>query len=681
MKLPSLFPKIRLHLALTYRGQTVRLCETDTLTVTRLLLGRAGADWELPAEDTLVSHRHAELFLRRGRWYIRDLSSRNGVWLFGERITGEHPLAPGEVYVLGECRLAVSLPGPRTKSVTVDTCHRLQRLGGPHAGERIPLECFPAVIGTGPDCAVRLTDALASRRHAELLEQAPEEGAAQGIFLRDLGSTNGTTVNGVPQKSEMNARLLSDGDTLVFASEAFRFLDRAVRHEDPKAGFRRTGIIAGIFVLTLGAFALLRFFVWKDASSWLNQAETLGNACRFAEAAEALEKARHARGAEALADELEACAGRLDRWARQSKAWHAYASSWAAAVSETVPQVSAAVPEGEVQDWPGALGKARLAAHELERLSLADRTLRRLLRQQTPLSDADLVTLRSLPDLRLNVEALKAVGLNKGKVWLAAFRRSAQSASDAAAALLMLRETPPAELPKQIGTLAGTEPLSGALAAEAGRWRSLSVWVDGTLAAMPDRLNEALSGTEAALPVPPDLPESKSPLYVSFREALGERLRSASVLGKILRPVTQVWRGAAEDPAQARGRAEEIARAWLAPGSAKTPLLAFFAAPEADARRLLADWQMCRARAKALLDAVESIDGALAFIETQAPDSETARKIRQAASFLADADILRGELLAQPGAEARLTAFLLFPEICDVAARADFWTLRQGEQP
>lgn len=681
MKLPSLFPKRDLLLTLTYQGQTIQTCETRTLGVARLTLGRLGADWVLPAEDTLVSHRHAELFLRRGSWHIRDLSSRNGVWLFGERITEEHPLHPGEVYRLGECRLSVSPPGPRTESVRENSYHQLQRLSGPHAGERLPLTAFPVTIGTGEDCTLRLSDALASRHHAELLEQMPEEGSAPGIFLRDLGSTNGTTVNGVPQKPEMNARLLSDGDTLAFASEAFRFLDRAMPHEDPKAGFRRGGILAGIFVLTVGVFVLLRLFVWKDAATWLAQAESLGNACRFAEASEALEKARHARGADRFAEALEVCAGRLDRWARQAQTWRVYAAAWAAAKPDAVPHIEAAAPKGEVSDWPSALSNAHLAAQELERLALADRTLHRLLRQQTPLSDADLATLRSLPTLHLNVAALKTVGLSQGETWLSAFRRTAQPASEASAALLKLRVTPPASLPKHIHAADRIEALGGALAAEATRWRRMAAWVKASQAAMPERLASALSGMETDLVAPPDLPEAQLPPYVAFREEQERRLQSARILGKTLHPVAQAWRGGTVTLAAARTQAEGFAHAWLEPGAAQVPLLTFFAAPEAEARRLLPEWQTSRARAKALLDAVEGFKGALAFIEAQAPESETAQKIHQAATFIAEAEILRGELLGQSTQEARLTAFLLFPETCDTAARANFHAAQKRGSP
>jgi pSer/pThr/pTyr-binding forkhead associated (FHA) protein len=64
----------------------------------------------------------------------------------------------------------------------------------------------PLVVGRATDCAVVLDSNRASRRHCEV---APD---GEGCALRDLGSSNGTRVNGV----EVGAgpRPLHDGDVL-----------------------------------------------------------------------------------------------------------------------------------------------------------------------------------------------------------------------------------------------------------------------------------------------------------------------------------------------------------------------------------------------------------------------------------------------------------------------------------
>ena len=58
-------------------------------------------------------------------------------------------------------------------------------------------------IGRLPECDITLNDANVSRRHAQLRRTATL------VYLIDLGSTNGTLVNGVAVRQH----LLSPGDT------------------------------------------------------------------------------------------------------------------------------------------------------------------------------------------------------------------------------------------------------------------------------------------------------------------------------------------------------------------------------------------------------------------------------------------------------------------------------------
>jgi hypothetical protein len=57
-------------------------------------------------------------------------------------------------------------------------------------GKALPITAAPLVIGRLPECAVVLGDTNISRRHAQV---AMDDGA---VVVSDLGSTNGTFVNG-----------------------------------------------------------------------------------------------------------------------------------------------------------------------------------------------------------------------------------------------------------------------------------------------------------------------------------------------------------------------------------------------------------------------------------------------------------------------------------------------------
>ncbi|HEU4642051.1 MAG TPA: trypsin-like peptidase domain-containing protein [Gemmatimonadaceae bacterium] len=55
-----------------------------------------------PERDLDVSARHAEIVARDGAWVLRDVGSRNGTWVNGARLAGEHALRAGDVVAFGE---------------------------------------------------------------------------------------------------------------------------------------------------------------------------------------------------------------------------------------------------------------------------------------------------------------------------------------------------------------------------------------------------------------------------------------------------------------------------------------------------------------------------------------------------------------------------------------------------
>jgi hypothetical protein len=80
-------------------------------------------------------------------------------------------------------------------------------------GQRIALTGAEATIGRLPDCEVPLSDPKASRHHAQV-RRGPD-----GYRLVDLGSTNGTTLNG----ATVTDHLLRDGDTIGVGNTSIRF--------------------------------------------------------------------------------------------------------------------------------------------------------------------------------------------------------------------------------------------------------------------------------------------------------------------------------------------------------------------------------------------------------------------------------------------------------------------------
>jgi hypothetical protein len=80
-------------------------------------------------------------------------------------------------------------------------------------GRRVPLGEEAASIGRLAECTVTLADPRASRRHAEI------RPSGEGFVVVDLGSMNGTLVNGVPVREHV----LRDGDEISVGATAMRF--------------------------------------------------------------------------------------------------------------------------------------------------------------------------------------------------------------------------------------------------------------------------------------------------------------------------------------------------------------------------------------------------------------------------------------------------------------------------
>ena len=81
-------------------------------------------------------------------------------------------------------------------------------------GQRVVLGDFIVTVGRMPECTITLNDANVSRNHAEI---RPSDS---GFVVIDLGSTNGTKVNG----QRVVERELHDGDTVTFGATTLTYV-------------------------------------------------------------------------------------------------------------------------------------------------------------------------------------------------------------------------------------------------------------------------------------------------------------------------------------------------------------------------------------------------------------------------------------------------------------------------
>jgi hypothetical protein len=134
--------------------------------------------------------------------YVREHAREEGYVLVGPvdvRFEIDEDLGTGEFLVASD--MVEGEGGPAGSLLTPD-------------GSRVQIALDPVTIGRHPDCDVVLNDQEVSRQHAEVRR---DEG---GFLLVDLGSLNGTKVNGAGVKAP---RPLEDGDTITIGAHTIRF--------------------------------------------------------------------------------------------------------------------------------------------------------------------------------------------------------------------------------------------------------------------------------------------------------------------------------------------------------------------------------------------------------------------------------------------------------------------------
>jgi len=177
----------------------------DIVLGARLVVGRVeGVD--LVLDDKGISRRHCEFEQKGDGWLVRDLGSSNGTLVNGDKVT-EKALAAGDRVRLGGITLTFS---PN------DADFVLRFTSGEHAGRDVPLSGARTTLGRRPDNTVAFADVKVSGVHLEVARDG------DGWVLRDLGSTNGTFLDGKKVTTEV---ALSHGDHVKVGVSDFQFVD------------------------------------------------------------------------------------------------------------------------------------------------------------------------------------------------------------------------------------------------------------------------------------------------------------------------------------------------------------------------------------------------------------------------------------------------------------------------
>jgi hypothetical protein len=131
------------------------------------------------------------------------------IWRVISSASKEMRVAPQESFILAPSQLAADHPEPSGGRLVV------QKSKAHKNGHSFPAGPVPVTIGRAEDNTVALPDdEFASGHHARI------ESQRDGVWILDLGSTNGTFVNGARLDGR---RRLREGDLVQVGDTEFRF--------------------------------------------------------------------------------------------------------------------------------------------------------------------------------------------------------------------------------------------------------------------------------------------------------------------------------------------------------------------------------------------------------------------------------------------------------------------------
>ncbi|MCC2639142.1 MAG: hypothetical protein K0Q68_2861, partial [Moraxellaceae bacterium] len=187
----------------------------------RISIGRDKSN-SLVINDEGLSVFHAELRQEDGKVFIWDSGSVNGTFVNGEKVTGKREVKAGDVirFHLIDVQLLDPSKGPapalpaavkRDLEKPAVPLWQVKALTGAISGKMFLMD-GTKIIGRDPGCDIIINGPHVSRRHAELSIRGGK------LWVKDLGSSNGTFVNG----KRMEEVALKNGDEVKFDAMTFK---------------------------------------------------------------------------------------------------------------------------------------------------------------------------------------------------------------------------------------------------------------------------------------------------------------------------------------------------------------------------------------------------------------------------------------------------------------------------
>jgi pSer/pThr/pTyr-binding forkhead associated (FHA) protein len=182
-------------------------------------IGREPGNDLVLAQEPKASRKHLQVArTASGGWEVVDLESKNGTRVNGTDVK-RRTLRPGDTIEVGLTKIRFE-DDTAAAAAKDDLSCVLEYTAGDRKGDQIRLDKPRTTFGRRETNTVVLTDKMTSSHHCEIVRDL------NGYVLRDLGSTNGTLLNGAP----VTEAALTHGARVRIGNSRFVFKDPAMAH-------------------------------------------------------------------------------------------------------------------------------------------------------------------------------------------------------------------------------------------------------------------------------------------------------------------------------------------------------------------------------------------------------------------------------------------------------------------
>jgi len=187
-----------------------------------------GREGDIQLSDGRASRRHAQVLNTDGVLTVEDLGSTNGTKVNGQALAqGERrTLNGGDKVSFGGIEMQLTLPGAKGGNTTqVFGSNKTAAIAAPPrkevapgrlvgAGLDFPLKKGTNVFGRKAESDIQITDPYVSGRHGII------EIAEDGVYITDIGSSNGTMLNDAKLVPNMRTQVQPE-DVIRLGSKEF----------------------------------------------------------------------------------------------------------------------------------------------------------------------------------------------------------------------------------------------------------------------------------------------------------------------------------------------------------------------------------------------------------------------------------------------------------------------------